>query len=276
LRKEFNSNVLEVIVKLLKRILRNILPNFIVRGIQNRRKAKIGSTPNVGTSNEKNRVIWLEKTLGKIPQGSRILDAGAGECQFKKFCSHLNYVSQDFNQYDGKGDGKSLQMGGGWDQSRIDIISDIVDIPQPDKSFDAVMCIEVFEHLPNPIMALKEFSRLLRPSGKLIITAPFCSLTHFSPYHFSTGFNKYFYEKHLNEYGFKIIEIEENGNYFEYIAQENRRLESISIKYSKLKMKKSVLKAIMQILRFLEECSKYDTGSKELLCHGYHVFAEKI
>jgi len=230
---------------------------------------------NVGTLNEINRVNWLEKTLGKIPSGNRILDAGAGECQFKKFCSHLNYVSQDFGKYNGKGDGKSLQTEN-WDQSNIDIVSDIIDIPEPNNSFDAIMCIEVFEHLPNPIMAIKEFSRLLKPSGKLIITAPFCSLTHFSPYHFSTGFNRYFYEKHLEESGFKIIEIEQNGNYFEYMAQELRRLESIAYKYSDIKIKKNVQKSIILILKYLDECSKSDTGSKELLCFGYHVFAEKI
>ena len=43
----------------------------------------------VGTTNESSRVKWIEKTLKKIPAGLTILDAGAGESQFKKFCSHL-------------------------------------------------------------------------------------------------------------------------------------------------------------------------------------------
>jgi ubiquinone/menaquinone biosynthesis C-methylase UbiE len=230
---------------------------------------------NVGTFNEKNRVTWLKKTLKKMPSGNRILDAGAGECQFKEFCSHMNYVSQDFGKYDGNGDGKSFQAQN-WDQSNIDILSDIVAIPEPNNSFDAIMCTEVFEHLPNPIMAIKEFSRLLKFSGKLILTAPFCSLTHFSPYHYSTGFNRYFYEKNLCEFGFKIIEIEENGNFFEYMAQEIRRLESIAYKYSNKKMEYSVREAIISILKYLDECSKLDAGSKELLCFGYHILAEKI
>ena len=55
----------------------------------------------VGTSNETARVLWIEETLKKIPAGLTILDAGAGECQFKKFCSHLEYISQDFAQYHG-------------------------------------------------------------------------------------------------------------------------------------------------------------------------------
>jgi 2-polyprenyl-3-methyl-5-hydroxy-6-metoxy-1,4-benzoquinol methylase len=66
----------------------------------------------------------------------------------------LNYVSQDFNKYNGMGDGKSLQMKN-WDQSNIDIVSDISDIPEPDNSFDAIVCVEVFEHLPDPVAAIK-------------------------------------------------------------------------------------------------------------------------
>ena len=56
----------------------------------------------VGSYNETTRVNWIEKTLKKIPAGSKILDAGAGEQQFKKFCKHLEYVSQDFAEYDPK------------------------------------------------------------------------------------------------------------------------------------------------------------------------------
>ena len=51
----------------------------------------------VGTTNEAVRVKWIEETLKKIPEGLTILDAGAGESQFKKFCSHLKYIAQDFD-----------------------------------------------------------------------------------------------------------------------------------------------------------------------------------
>lgn len=228
-----------------------------------------------GTNNEVNRLRWLEAALKKIPAGSRILDAGAGELDQKKFCSHLNYVSQDFGQYDGKGDGIGLQTKT-WDNSKLDIVSDITSIPEPAASFDAIMCIEVFEHIPDPIAAVKEFSRLLRPGGYLIITAPFCSATHFAPYHFCTGFNRYFYEKHLTENGFAISEISENGDFFEYVAQELLRIPACAEKYSGKGISLINKMAIMKLVFMLNKLSKKDKGSKEFLNCGLHVFAEKL
>ena len=147
---------------------------------------------DVGKNNEVNRNKWIEVTLKKVPSGLRILDAGAGNQQFRRFCLHLVYVSQDFGKYDGKGDEVGLQTGE-FDYGKTDIVSDIIAIPQPDASFDAIMCTEVLEHLPMPEAAIQEFSRLLKDSGHLILTAPFCSLTHFAPYHYTTGFNRYYY-----------------------------------------------------------------------------------
>ena len=236
------------------------------------------STPieiKVGVSNLLNRENWLLQKLLDIPKGWKILDAGAGELYYKKYCNHLNYISQDFGKYDGKGNKKGLQSES-WDNSRLDIVSDIASIPSSDASFDAIMCIEVLEHLVNPVSALKEFARLLRRGGRLILTAPFCSLTHFAPYHFSTGFNCYFYEKHLPELEFKIIEIIPNGNYFEYLAQEIQRIPQIVEKYSSEKIAPGDPNTIFYMLNLLERLSSGDHGSSELLCYGYHVLAERI
>lgn len=228
----------------------------------------------VGTRNQYNREVWLEKTLKQIPAGSRILDAGAGERQYERFCTHLNYVAQDFAHYDGKGNGVGLQMES-WDQSNLDIISDIAAIPEPDASFDAIMCVEVFEHLTEPIKAIQEFARLLKPGGHLILTAPFCSLTHFSPYHFYTGFNRYFYETHLPANGFEIIDLQENGNFFEYLAQEVGRISWMAERYAKGRPNFLEFLAMRLCLFMLDHFSKKDQGSSEVLHFGYHVHAVK-
>lgn len=230
--------------------------------------------PQVGLTNESARECWLERVLRSLPKGSRILDAGAGTQRYRKFCTHLNYVSQDFAEYDGKGDAAGLQTGE-FNYGKLDIVSDITCIPEPDASFDAIMCIEVLEHLPHPVLAIKEFARLLRTSGYLILTAPFCSLTHFSPYHFCTGFSRYWYEKHLNDNNFDIIEIVANGNYFEYLAQEIYRVSAISSRYAKDKPRLFELLSMYIIQRMLLRFSKKDSCSSELLCYGYHVLARR-
>lgn len=229
----------------------------------------------VGQKNESNRVNWIETTLGNLPAGLKILDAGAGEKQFKKFCGHLNYFSQDFGKYDGQGDGSAFQTGA-WDQTNLDYVCDITAIPVEENSFDAVMCTEVFEHLPDPVSALNELARITKPEGKIILTAPFNSLTHFSPYHFGSGFNRFFYQHHFKRLGFELIECTANGNYFEYLAQELRRIAYVASLYSVPINRHAIKPFIGILLIILSYLSKYDRGSDELLCFGFHVVAKKL
>ncbi|MCQ2022238.1 class I SAM-dependent methyltransferase [Clostridium butyricum] len=228
----------------------------------------------IGVNNEYKRFKWVIDNLQKLADGSRILDAGAGEQKYKRFCNTLEYVSQDFNQYDGNGNRSGLQTQK-WDYSGINIVCDIISIPQPNESFDTILCTEVFEHLPNPIKAIEEFSRLIRKGGKLILSAPFCSLTHFAPYHYYSGFNNYFYEYHLKNNNFKILEIVPNGSYFEYIAQELRRLSYVTSKYSTYKLNEDEKHRIEDMINILKEIQGQSKESDGLLCSGYQIVAEK-
>lgn len=235
----------------------------------------------IGIKNESHRDGWLKSRLEKISNGSKILDAGAGELKYKKYCGHLNYVSQDFGQYTGEGNKQGLQMKK-WDNTKLDIVSDIISIPVADQSFDAIMCVEVLEHVPEPIRAIKEFSRILKPGGTLVITAPFCSLTHFAPYFFYTGYSKYWYEKFLKENGFTIQEVDYNGNFFDYLIQELKRLFRVTSDCSKLNFVFKLLLGIVAIiplvvlLLLLKLLSIFNKDSESVLCFGLGIVAKKI
>lgn len=229
-------------------------------------------------TNEQARIEWVQRQLLSLPSGSTILDVGAGECQYKKYCSHLNYVSQDVSQYDGKGDQSGLQTGN-WDFSQIDIVCDLLDMSE-EKLYDNVLCTEVLEHVPDPVRALEKLVSMTNSGGRIIITAPFCSLTHFAPYHYATGFSSFFYSHHLQKMGCDITEISPNGGYFDYLAQEVHRAPHVYKKFNGSSLgffKKQILKNAQKIL---ENAGRRDAAltnrkTSELLTFGWHVVAIK-
>jgi SAM-dependent methyltransferase len=151
---------------------------------------------------------WMKNRASTIGADLQILDIGAGGCPYKELFSHCDYFTQDFVQL------TSAQIQDKAGYGKIDYVSDILDIPVPDNSFDVIICTEVIEHVPDPISVIKEVSRILKPGGTLLITAPLQSGLHQEPYHFYGGFTKYWYLKFLSESNFSDINIEVNGSLF--------------------------------------------------------------
>lgn len=219
--------------------------------------------------NSRVREEWLSKVLNDIKHHSRILDAGAGELNNRKYCQHLDYVSQDFCEYDGGGDMHGLQTGT-WDTSRVDIVSDIIDIPEKDESFDVIICTEVFEHIPDPVLVLNEFHRLLKKGGKLILTAPFASKYHFSPFFFYTGFSKYWYQYHLERSGFSIEELTPNGSFKDVLWNDillSRKISSSTATKVFLSIQSVFLAFSLSLIKS-NDADKYST-------YGYFVVSVK-
>ena len=217
---------------------------------------------------------WVEARLAEIPNGLILLDAGAGEMQYKKYCKKLKYIAQDFGEYVPFQEGEGLHPFI-WDTSEVDIISDIINIPLEDNFVDVILCTEVFEHIKNPILAIKEFSRILKPGGKLLLTAPFCSITHMAPYYYQNGFSKYWYREILKDYKFKINEETSYGNYFAYIIQELFRVSEVAKRYCDRNLSREETKLLSDTIKMLSSLSKSDSNSEELLCFGWMIEATK-
>lgn len=54
-----------------------------------------------------------------------------------------------------------------------EICADVASLPIRDAVFDSVLCLEVLEYVWQPLQALKEMHRLLRPNGVLVVSTPF-------------------------------------------------------------------------------------------------------
>lgn len=227
-------------------------------------------------SNEQARREWLNDVLTSLRPNASLLDVGAGECQYKKYCSHLKYVSQDISLYDGVGDQAGLQTTR-WDTSQIDLVCDLLEIPETTR-YDYVLCTEVLEHVPDPVKALEKLTRLVQPGGEIIVTAPFSSLTHFAPYHYATGFSSYFYKHHFERLGLEVVELTPNGGFFDFLNQEIRRSRSVHLNYGGSKLSvldKAILKIAAAVTRRLasNDGPRSNRRSADLLTFGWHVRA---
>jgi 2-polyprenyl-3-methyl-5-hydroxy-6-metoxy-1,4-benzoquinol methylase len=109
------------------------------------------------------REEFVVNELKKIQKGSKILDAGCGSQPFRKHCDHMEYFSQDFAMYESDQKGAiGASRDEKYNYGKIDYIGDIWNIDCESEIFDAVLCTEVFEHIPYPIEAINELSRVLK------------------------------------------------------------------------------------------------------------------
>jgi SAM-dependent methyltransferase len=74
----------------------------------------------------------------------------------------------------------------GYRGNLADFCGDAMNLPLGDETVDTILCTEVLEHIPDPEKAIAEFSRVLRPNGTIITTAPF-----FFPVHDDWDFFRY-------------------------------------------------------------------------------------
>lgn len=154
---------------------------------------------SISDSRWKARMAWVEQQAALVPKNAKVLDIGAGQTPYRQAFAHTQYVTQDLAQTPD------------FEYGKIDIISDIANIPLPDASQDYILCTEVFEHIPEPIKALKEISRLLKPGGRLIFSAPLASGQHQAPYHFYGGYTRYWYQKFFTESDLALLSLVPNG-----------------------------------------------------------------
>lgn len=226
-------------------------------------------------ANPLKREAWVKKQLAQIPSGFRILDVGCGGQPFRKYCFHLEYYACDF----GKLNEKSIIEGR---YGYLDYICDICCIPVKDASFDAILCTEVLEHVPDPVHAIKEMYRILRPGGYLILTAPLGSFLHQTPYHFYGGFTPYWYENFLQE-DFIDLKIESNGSFLMYFGQECQRLTRLLFRCRQftsplrwLFLPLEIAFTVIFTIGVPLLCSIFDRFiSTPGLTVGYHVIAKK-
>ena len=174
---------------------RERLPRYVPQWIQRRVEVNVYNLYN-----------FIEQVSASLASGTRVLDAGAGQGRFKLEFAHTRYVGVDLAVGDVE-----------WDYSGLDAICDLVRLPFGQGTFDAVVCTQVLEHVPEPLQVLREISRVLRPEGRLFLSAPQSWHQHQKPYDYYryTSFGiRYLVERA----GLKVESIRPMGGYFWFLS----------------------------------------------------------
>jgi SAM-dependent methyltransferase len=101
---------------------------------------------------------------------------------------------------------------------RVDIVASAYDIPVGSETFDSALATEVLEHLEEPVRALREWARVLRPDGYIVITTPFIWHLHDEPRDF------FRYTPHglrhvIEQSGLEVVKIELAGGFWTTFGQ---------------------------------------------------------
>ncbi len=126
----------------------------------------------MGESNHMKKINqFLEEKMKYIGSLESVLDIGGGTRFTKWLKKYKHYFNDDsYKTFD-------------FDAStNPDFVGDIHNIDLEDNYFEAIICSSVLEHVEDPIQAVKEMYRILKPKGVL-----FCYIPSIYPYHVKKG-----------------------------------------------------------------------------------------
>jgi SAM-dependent methyltransferase len=149
---------------------------------------------------------FVEQVCASLPPGALVLDAGAGEGQYKADLAHTRYVGIDLAVGDSA-----------WNYHGLDVVGNLSRLPFATDVFDAVLCTQVLEHVPEPFEVLQEIQRVLKPTGRLFLSAPQSWHQHQKPhdYYRYTSFGLRYL---LQKAGLSVESMRPMGGYFWYLA----------------------------------------------------------
>lgn len=148
----------------------------------------------------------VSEFAGRLPDGARVLDAGAGEGKYANSFRRHKYCSVDLAVGDVR-----------WDYSRIDALADLHALPFRDECFDASVSIVTLEHVREPGRVLGELARTLKRGSPLLLVVPQDWEVHQAPHDYFR-FTRYGIRYLLENAGFAEIDVRAGGGFFRLLS----------------------------------------------------------
>lgn len=106
---------------------------------------------------------YFESKLAVLAEAGTVHDIGGGADPQDR-ARFRNYVMIDVNE-----------------TYKPDIVADIQALPFADASLEAVLCLDVLEHVEDPFKAVSELRRVMKPGAKMLASVPFIWPYHAEP-----------------------------------------------------------------------------------------------
>lgn len=153
---------------------------------------KLRRGPNIGTPWRQANWRFLAEQVEKLEKSAVILDVGAGRGDFADlFTNHPNYLALDVYPY-----------------PEVDLVCDLTQVnPFRPGSLDAIILMNVLEHIYDSHALLDSLSRMLAPGGILIAAIPFLVKIHQAPIDFAR-YTHYALQRFAPEHGLEIVLLE--------------------------------------------------------------------
>lgn len=134
------------------------------------------------------------------------MDAGAGEyCRYEGLVKYDKRISVDLDK-----------------EKNPDYVADLVKLPLDDNFIDSILCTQVLGDVKDPLVVLKEFARVLKPGGCLLLTEALINELHDEPNDY-WRFTLYSMRYLMGQAGFVVENIDRRGGFFASRAQNNIR-----------------------------------------------------
>lgn len=138
-----------------------------------------------------------------------VLDVGCGYCPYKDLLLNNGQVEKYI--------GLDLADNKNYD-NHPDLVWEGKNIPLKDESVDSVLATEVFEHVPELNLVLKEIYRVLKKDGVLFFTVPFLCPLHDIPFD-EYRYTPYSMNRHFLTNNFSSVKIFSLGGWDASLAQ---------------------------------------------------------
>lgn len=205
-------------------------------------------------------LAFMQEAAADIGAKKIILDVGSGKAPFRELFTNRRYIRLDWNH--------SIY------EAPVDVWGSATILPIANACVDAVICTEVLEHVSEPLSALTEIYRVLKPLGKLWLTTPFVWPLHEEPYDY------YRYTSHglrhlLEQTRFQVTSILPSSDAFSTLAEMAASAEWLMGRSDDAygAQRGLIARVLKPVASMLEEFSSYD--AQMILPLGYRAVAIK-